>query len=438
MSDTVVDLEIFSNIAPEHEIKRGENGGVCLVRDTLTRKRMIYRFFAGDAQVYRLLCGVRCPNLPRIYEVKEKDGVVYVLEEFIQGDTLSFLLEKKPLDPRFAAEVLIQTARAANELHRLGAVHRDIKPENIILRGDQAVLIDFDAARILKPENDTDTRVMGTTGYAAPEQYGFSQTDARADIYALGILLNEMLTKAHPSRQLAEGRYRTVIEKCTQINADRRYKTADELIAAVKAAARRYRKVGICAASVLLCAVLLVGCVFFLGGFPSGEQFDVFEREQRITPKELWSGPTEGYGTYFTGDMNGDGTEETYLFGAAFDEWFNDDIIYHDINSSYPGCEHIRYVFPCVWRVEEDGTRTVAPEFADLLKEAQITVWRVNDTVSKSPHALTAPHKWPGYTRVNFITEADGMWLYEVTAKLEGEDLTAAATTTFYFGEFPG
>ena len=65
-------------------------------------------------------------------------------------------------------------------------------------------------------------------------------------------------------------------------------------------------------------------------------------------------------------------------------------------------------------------------------------MWRVNDTVSKSPHALTAPHKWPGYTRVNFITEADGMWLYEVTAKLEGEDLTAAATTTFYFGEFPG
>ena len=84
-------------------------------------------------------------------------------------------------------------------LHSLGAVHRDVKPENIILRGSEAVLIDFDAARLYKPEESGDTQVLGTTGFAAPEQYGLSQTDRRADIYAVGILMNVMLTGEHPS-----------------------------------------------------------------------------------------------------------------------------------------------------------------------------------------------------------------------------------------------
>ena len=441
-----MDFEVFSDIVVERELKRGENGGVYLVRSTQTRKRSIYRFFAGDAQVYRRLLAVNCPHLPRIYDVKEKDGIVYVLEEYIQGDTLSSLLECSVLTPAQTRKITKQLCSALWILHSMGAVHRDVKPENVILRGNEAVLLDFDASRLIKQEQRNDTKVLGTIGYAAPEQYGFSQTDARSDIYALGILLNEMLTKEHPSKCLAEGKYRAVIEKCTQINADRRYETADELIEAMDAAAHSRRKIGVSAIAAVLCiAAVLVGFLLLSksGIIPvlneeSSKSFEVFEREQRITPKEPWTGSTEGYGTYFSGDMDGDGTDESYIFGVAFDEWFNDNIVYYDINNSYHGCEHIRYVFPCVWRIEEDGTHTVAEDFADLLKEAKITVWRVDDTVSKSPHALTAPHKWPGYTRVNFISEQDGTWLYEVTAMLGDAKLTATATTTFYFGEFQG
>ena len=118
-------------------------------------------------------------------------------------------------------------------LHTLGAVHRDVKPENIILRGDQAVLIDFDAARLHKPEHETDTQVLGTTGFAAPEQYGLSQTDQRADIYAAGILINVMLTGEHPSRKLAEGHLGRVVRRCTQVSPEKRYPNVLRLMEAL-------------------------------------------------------------------------------------------------------------------------------------------------------------------------------------------------------------
>ena len=99
----------------------------------------------------------------------------------------------------------------------------------MILRGDQAVLIDFDASRIIKPEGTADTVVLGTTGYAAPEQFGLSQTDGRADIYSLGVLLNVMLTGQHPSRQLTAGHAGRVVQRCTMTSPEQRYHSVQEL-----------------------------------------------------------------------------------------------------------------------------------------------------------------------------------------------------------------
>ena len=94
----------------------------------------------------------------------------------------------------------------------------------MILRGDEAVLIDFDAARVYKSTGQGDTQILGTTGFAAPEQYGLSQSDGRADIYAVGVLLNIMLTGEHPSRKLAGGRMGRIVQKCTMVNPNKRYK----------------------------------------------------------------------------------------------------------------------------------------------------------------------------------------------------------------------
>ena len=154
-------------------IKERADGAVRLVRCRETGKRMILRQYRGDCSVYRRLMEVDCPHLPRIYRVDEQDGMVTVLEEYIWGDSLEDLLQGCPMTPEEAAKIAAQLCAALEVLHGFGAVHRDIKPTNIILREDHAVLIDFNAARIHKEEQSTDTRVMGTTGYAAPEQYGF-------------------------------------------------------------------------------------------------------------------------------------------------------------------------------------------------------------------------------------------------------------------------
>lgn len=183
--------------------------------------------------MYRKLLSVSCPNLPKIMEVAEQNGMVAVLEEYIQGDSLAFLLAGACLTPAEARKITFQLCNALWVLHSLGAVHRDIKPENVIVRGSEAVLIDFDASRIFKNGTNQDTQILGTTGYAAPEQYGITQTDERADIYSLGVLLNIMLTGKHPSKELASGRLGRIVQKCTMVNPKKRYKSVLYLMEAL-------------------------------------------------------------------------------------------------------------------------------------------------------------------------------------------------------------
>ena len=90
-------------------------------------------------------------------------------------------------------------------------------------------LIDFDAARLYKPYQSKDTQAIGTMGYAAPEQYGINQTDERTDIYAIGVLMNVMLTGKPPEIRLYNGRLKRVIVKCTQTIPDNRYQNVKEL-----------------------------------------------------------------------------------------------------------------------------------------------------------------------------------------------------------------
>ena len=144
-------------------------------------------------------------------EVGEKEGKTVLLEEYVQGDTLGEILQGGLLTAAQAKQITRQLCSALWVLHSMGVVHRDVKPDNVIIRGKEAVLIDFDAARIYKNENREDTQILGTTGFAAPEQYGLSQSDGRADIYALGVLLNIMLTGKHPSRKLASGRMGRIV-----------------------------------------------------------------------------------------------------------------------------------------------------------------------------------------------------------------------------------
>lgn len=228
---------MLSSIETDYEtvktIKHSERGSVSLLQNKQNGTRFVFRHYRGNGEVYRKLVGISCPNLPQIMETAERDGIVAVLEEYIQGDSLAYLLEGALFSHAEARKITMQLCNALWVLHKLGAVHRDIKPENVIIRGSEAILIDFDASRIFKSDTNQDTQILGTTGYAAPEQYGITQTDERADIYSLGVLLNIMLTGKHPSKELASGRLGRIVQKCTMVNPEKRYKSVLYLMEAL-------------------------------------------------------------------------------------------------------------------------------------------------------------------------------------------------------------
>ena len=165
---------------------------------------------------------------PEVIYCAENEAYTIVVEEFINGKSFEELLEnKRYLTETRAKALLLQLCDGLIMLHRKGIIHRDIKPSNIILQDvgghDFVRLIDYDAARIVKEEQKEDTRLLGTKGYAPPEQYGYGQTDQRSDIYSLGITFLEMLGENY------NGWLRSILQKCTEVDARSRYQTVTEL-----------------------------------------------------------------------------------------------------------------------------------------------------------------------------------------------------------------
>lgn len=120
----------------------------------------------------------------------------------------------------------MQMCDGLGKLHEHHIIHRDIKPSNMILQGDRIRLIDFDAARIFKPGQENDTKILGTRGYAPPEQFGSGQTDPRSDIYALGITMKILLGGQC-------GGLKKILDRCTELDPKNRFQNVDELKSAL-------------------------------------------------------------------------------------------------------------------------------------------------------------------------------------------------------------
>jgi serine/threonine protein kinase, bacterial len=151
-----------------------------------------------------MLAALNHPNLPRVTDHFEQDGKAYLVMEYVPGETLLSFLVREGL-PQTQARVFEWTRQLCDALDYLHTQHppiifRDLKPANIMLTPKgQVKLIDFGIARLFKPGQAKDTQAFGTIGYSAPEQYGKGQTDARSDVYALGVLLHQLLTGYDPT-----------------------------------------------------------------------------------------------------------------------------------------------------------------------------------------------------------------------------------------------
>lgn len=190
------------------------------------------------------------PAIVRIVDIIDNGNVIYIIEDYIEGQTLSEILENNGAQPQeLVIEWAMQICEALEYLHtrKPAIIYRDMKPANVMLKPDGSIkIIDFGIAREYKDQSLADTVSLGTKGYAAPEQFGGKgQTDARTDIYCLGVTLYHLLTGQNPCEppyeiypirhwnpQLSAG-LEAVIQKCTQLNPDDRYQSCAELLYAL-------------------------------------------------------------------------------------------------------------------------------------------------------------------------------------------------------------
>ena len=183
--------------------------------------------------VYEQLASVRIEGVPAVKECVADEGKLIVVEEYVQGRSLKQVLDEQGLlNEEQAYDIAVQLADILVRLHQLepAIVHRDIKPSNIIIEKNGHVnLIDFNAARHVNADKNEDTRMLGTVYFAAPEQFGFGQSDERTDIYGLGATINYIMTGDKPGAGIAECRFSDILKKCLMVDAKDRYQSAAEL-----------------------------------------------------------------------------------------------------------------------------------------------------------------------------------------------------------------
>lgn len=213
---------------------------IALVKDVETGTVAVRKKLRAELLgVYERLKSVEQANLPRVYETEEYEGECFAYYEYIEGETLEDIVHEGKYAIAQAEEWMEQLCAAMGALHAMQpcVVHRDIKPENIIIsNGGVLKLIDLGAARLFKDGKLCDTEQIGTRGYAAPEQYGFNQSDARTDIYAAGTVLHVLMARFGEEAKA----YNAVAARCTQLEPQNRYQSAKAMKTALRMA--KYKK----------------------------------------------------------------------------------------------------------------------------------------------------------------------------------------------------
>ena len=249
MSNQEMPLSCYEEISQLNKEHR-----VSIVRHSGTGKIYVKKVLSVySLAVYSALYDRPVKHTPRICALYEDRGTLTVIEEYISGDSLEEILEKRgPLPEQETIRIAVMLCRILEEMHSFDPplIHRDIKPSNILMtETGEIVLLDMNAAKFMDADKASDTRLLGTPGFAAPEQFGFGSSTTATDLYAVGVLMDTLLSGSDPSSgdretfptagsqspgshipgSQADPRLRQIIGKCRELDPRRRYSSASEL-----------------------------------------------------------------------------------------------------------------------------------------------------------------------------------------------------------------
>jgi len=242
------------------DLHKQSYGGHSLVKSNESDELFIMKkleFF--EIKVFEYLKENHNIHIPRVYEFWEEDGMLTVVEEYIAGKTLEQYIKENTLTRDEKRKLITDILDGLEFLHGAAVpiIHRDLKDTNIMITNDGVLkIIDYDAAKTFKVGETKDTLLVGTAGSAAPEQYGFAQSDPRTDIYAVGMLM----------RQLFEGdsHYESIMIKATRMDPKQRYQNVREFKKAFRFDVGR--DFDIVRKPLIITAGVLAGSIFVLWG----------------------------------------------------------------------------------------------------------------------------------------------------------------------------
>lgn len=239
-------------------LKESEDSSTFLVKETATGILCVLKwgrnrqteFLRNEMEIMKKMADRKLSGIPKAYRIFEENGEVYLVREYIEGMSLAqMVLQKGGISEAEICRISRKICQTAEQFQNPDEpmIHRDIKPENIVVTpGGEVVFIDFGTMRSYKKDGSRDTFVMGTRGTAAPEQYGYTQTDQRTDVYAIGQTMLYMVSESYEMNQLSEcavsRRMKKIIEKACSFEPDKRYGDAAQLRRAVEKCQANNRK----------------------------------------------------------------------------------------------------------------------------------------------------------------------------------------------------
>lgn len=202
---------------------------IIIVKNIDTEKRYLKKYLRlFNESIYQYIFRNPVKHIPRIIDIFKAKSHLIVIEEYVEGKTIESVLEEGLIEECDALDIAEKLCTILLDLQneKTPIVHRDIKPSNVLLtENNEVYLIDLNVAKWIDNTETEDTQMLGTQYYAAPEQYGFGKTGSsdKTDIYALGMLLNKMITGKFPKECRVESPIGDLIDKCTNLNPDNRY-----------------------------------------------------------------------------------------------------------------------------------------------------------------------------------------------------------------------